>query len=418
MGWLDKYQDGGIIKDDRGQWNYPGEITEIGSNQITMQGVPYPVLGVSDTGDTQMMFPNQDYKFKGKKVTEFPMAQDGRIVSPMAGFLKENINKPKKSFKEVANENNIVQKDNTYVAPKQKEAVLKKEVKIANNNINQINDVRQYLESYIQSPKYKERLLKSGYGQEETLSQYYTDPTNILYKKDYISPIDEEIKNRLKELQKTDVRFDYKNDRFADIGSSYAIKDSIKLRPLADNYISTVNEQKTYPREIEKTIAHEMSHRIQFGSNRKLVSNELEYMYGLNKKESKMLIENNIGLYRVKNRDEIISMKNNPENYDLEHDMKPGEMKADLDALRYQLWKEKVYDARTEDFNLEHLNKVKKSFVKDRLQKQYTDEALIKLMNTIAEQKKENKVSEYPIAQNGKKLINFTQSKGWLSKYE
>ena len=68
---------GGIIKDDRGQWDHPGEITEIGSNQITMQGVPYDVLGISDTGDTKLMKPGKNYKFKGKKVTEFPMAKNG-----------------------------------------------------------------------------------------------------------------------------------------------------------------------------------------------------------------------------------------------------------------------------------------------------------------------------------------------------
>ena len=70
-------QNGSVIKDDRGQWAYPGEVTEIGSNNITMQGVDYPVLGVSDTGDTQMMQPNQDYKFDGEKVTEYPMMQEG-----------------------------------------------------------------------------------------------------------------------------------------------------------------------------------------------------------------------------------------------------------------------------------------------------------------------------------------------------
>lgn len=70
-------QDGEVIKDDMGQWNHPGEITEIGSNQITMQGVPYPVLGVSDEGDVQMMYPEEEYKFVGKKVTEFPMAKNG-----------------------------------------------------------------------------------------------------------------------------------------------------------------------------------------------------------------------------------------------------------------------------------------------------------------------------------------------------
>ncbi len=66
-----------VIKDDMGQWAHPGEITEIDSNQITMQGVPYPVLGISDTGDTQMMYPNQEYQYDGSSVTEYPIAQNG-----------------------------------------------------------------------------------------------------------------------------------------------------------------------------------------------------------------------------------------------------------------------------------------------------------------------------------------------------
>jgi hypothetical protein len=70
-------KDGGVIKDDMGQWNHPGEITEIGSNDITMKGVPYDVLGISDTGDTKLMKPGKNYKFKGKKVTEYPMAKNG-----------------------------------------------------------------------------------------------------------------------------------------------------------------------------------------------------------------------------------------------------------------------------------------------------------------------------------------------------
>ena len=70
-------KDGSVIKDDMGQWAHPGEITEIGSPYITMEGVPYDVLGISDTGDTKLMKPGKNYKFKGKKVTEYPMAKDG-----------------------------------------------------------------------------------------------------------------------------------------------------------------------------------------------------------------------------------------------------------------------------------------------------------------------------------------------------
>ena len=47
-----------------------------------MQGVNYPVLGISDQGDTQMMYPEQNYQFKGNKVTEYPMMQNGGTVKP------------------------------------------------------------------------------------------------------------------------------------------------------------------------------------------------------------------------------------------------------------------------------------------------------------------------------------------------
>jgi hypothetical protein len=56
-----------------GQWAHPGKVTQINNNNITMKGVDYPVLGISDTGDKKLMQPGKDYKFKGRKVTEFPM---------------------------------------------------------------------------------------------------------------------------------------------------------------------------------------------------------------------------------------------------------------------------------------------------------------------------------------------------------
>ena len=77
-------KDGGVIKDDRGQWDHPGEVTEINSTDITMKPDPVtkkkltrPVIGVSDTGDVKIMKPGKDYKFKGTKVTEYPVAKNG-----------------------------------------------------------------------------------------------------------------------------------------------------------------------------------------------------------------------------------------------------------------------------------------------------------------------------------------------------
>jgi hypothetical protein len=77
-GYTKGFKQGGVIKDDMGQYNHPGEITEINSPYITMKGVPYPVLGISDTGDMQMMYPEEEYEFDGEKVTEYPMAKNGK----------------------------------------------------------------------------------------------------------------------------------------------------------------------------------------------------------------------------------------------------------------------------------------------------------------------------------------------------
>jgi hypothetical protein len=62
-----------VIYDSAGQWKYPGEITKIPSGNITMQGVPYPVFGIDNLGNQQLMLPNMDYSFPGSSVTEYPI---------------------------------------------------------------------------------------------------------------------------------------------------------------------------------------------------------------------------------------------------------------------------------------------------------------------------------------------------------
>jgi hypothetical protein len=90
-------KNGSAIKDDMGQWAHPGEITQIGSNEITMKGVEYPVLGISDTGDRKMMYPGKDYKFDGNMVTEYPLAQDGEnITKKLKKEAEEKLERMKK----------------------------------------------------------------------------------------------------------------------------------------------------------------------------------------------------------------------------------------------------------------------------------------------------------------------------------
>lgn len=89
---LDKKRKGGIIEDNRGQWAHPGKVTKINSNNITMKGVDYPILGVSDKGDKKLMMPNKDYKFKGNSVTEYPIMQEGGFLENAGLGLLENAN--------------------------------------------------------------------------------------------------------------------------------------------------------------------------------------------------------------------------------------------------------------------------------------------------------------------------------------
>lgn len=72
-----------IITDPMGQWKYPGQVTRIPSNNITMEGVPYPVWAQPNVGPGMMMQPGQDYDFPGADyVDEYPQMQDG-------GFYKD-----------------------------------------------------------------------------------------------------------------------------------------------------------------------------------------------------------------------------------------------------------------------------------------------------------------------------------------
>jgi len=76
-----------VIVDPRGQWDHPGQVTKIPSNKITMKGVNYPVLGIDDQDNQQMMYPGMDYTFPGQSVTEYPQMQKG-------GWLDKYIPEP------------------------------------------------------------------------------------------------------------------------------------------------------------------------------------------------------------------------------------------------------------------------------------------------------------------------------------
>lgn len=79
-----EYQNGGVVKDDRGYWNPDnwGKAVEINSNIITMEGVKEPLYIVPDVGQPKVLFPNQNYTFpNATKVVEYPLKTKNKRFS-------------------------------------------------------------------------------------------------------------------------------------------------------------------------------------------------------------------------------------------------------------------------------------------------------------------------------------------------
>jgi hypothetical protein len=78
------------VEDAMGQWKHPGRCTMIPSNNITMQRVAYPVLGIDDTGHSKIMQPEQQYTYPGKRVFEIPMnGQQQTLLMQMRNALTD-----------------------------------------------------------------------------------------------------------------------------------------------------------------------------------------------------------------------------------------------------------------------------------------------------------------------------------------
>lgn len=88
-GESDKMQYDNVRIDPNGFWdkrNVENGKVIIPSNRITMKGVNFPVLGVSDTGDMKLMLPNGEYKFNGNNVTEYKMKNGGNTTIGNTSF--------------------------------------------------------------------------------------------------------------------------------------------------------------------------------------------------------------------------------------------------------------------------------------------------------------------------------------------
>lgn len=72
-----------ILYTPRGQYDFPFQPTRVPGSNMTMQGVPYPMVGIGSTGQQQMMYPGGEYSFPGSTyVDELPIFQTQGEVQP------------------------------------------------------------------------------------------------------------------------------------------------------------------------------------------------------------------------------------------------------------------------------------------------------------------------------------------------
>lgn len=124
---------------------------------------------------------------------------------------------------------------------------------------------------------------------------------------------------------------------------------------------------------VDSVTAHEVSHAIGANSTNNVV--------GLNEYENELL------------RSSIINRPSRERSYISQ----PAEMKADLDATRWKLFNQGIFDISSGDqFSIDHLNKARESLKEDdtfnRLIDQVGDDNYINLMNTIASNEVNNNI--------------------------
>jgi hypothetical protein len=78
-GWLDYYKDGGDIPiSSNGVYDYPKQevIVPTLDGSITMNSIKYPIFGVDEFGNKKIMKPNKNYQFPGRIIHEIPILKN------------------------------------------------------------------------------------------------------------------------------------------------------------------------------------------------------------------------------------------------------------------------------------------------------------------------------------------------------
>jgi hypothetical protein len=298
-----------VLYTPRGQYDYPGQVTKIPSNNITMKGVPYPVLGIDDYGHSQLMLPEQDYMFPGNTVTEYPILQQGGI------HIEDPV-------------------------------------------VKGVYDIDHFNKQYTKSKNFQ-RMAKRA---DDNLYQ-----------------------DRLNTVNAFNPRTDIIRDDNIPTQMGY-------LTPEENFPIMFLNSDKGDWPDYELINAHEFGHVPYTENSLAMTPWQIDNIKKRNYEQYKL----NQGVYADASEEEFENIM---------HDIDPQETRADLFQLRYQLYKDGIYDStKNKKFRKRHLDEYRKreeegSSHWNRLLRLYNDRDIIWLMNNIAQNT--NKQTELDYAQHG-----------------
>lgn len=204
--------------------------------------------------------------------------------------------------------------------------------------------VKNFYANYMESPMYKKRLQNFNINSQPDVQSLLN--TNIMSERGRTSfAIDKNESNR-------------RIDRGDNILNFPNLKENVPNINIDRSQIEDAKEFYNANLTPEQIVAHELSHVA-----RKLSLGEEAYIKARELKSSSL---------------------------DTSHDTKPNEIKADLDALRYQMQKKNLYDTSKRNMTLDDYNKVlndkeiNQTLEFKRLQKVLKPQDLIQLNNTIA----------------------------------
>lgn len=314
----------------------------IPSNQITMQGVPHPVMGVDNLGNQQLMLPGYQYIYPGSYVVEHPVAAPGRyqVGGQKSPFTYLNLNAnptiginpakvtdsmvPNQSFQQI-NQQRVNEAQNFALTPGANDPAYMEQH-------NPVAYQRAWLRNYVNSDKYRQRLVEGeGFSEADALKEQQARVRNLEslepdYTDNIPSPKGTRILGQYKARSEPGDKWDPKSQSWVSI-STFPFRSQFGTLQLLDQYRkgNTIENQN-----YRTTPLHEYSHsldaagsRIPFGTSLRIFDNT-----------------NQIGPNSRRINGNVYGYTNTP-----------TEFLARMNVVRYLLDQQGIYNASKQDFD-------------------------------------------------------------------